>query len=330
MPREIGFLMDPIEGINPKKDSTLAMMLAAQARGYALSYFTPRELFVRDGIAYAQTTELQVFDDPKRFFEAGESRERALHELDVLLMRKDPPFDMEYIYATYVLELAERQGLLVANRPQGLRDFNEKVAALWFPNCIPATLVTKNAARIRTFVAEQGIAVLKPLDGMGGSSIFRVDHGDPNLSALIEVMTEHQRRTVMVQRFIPEIAAGDKRILLIDGEPMPTALARVPAAGEFRGNLAAGATGHGQALSERDYWICRQVGPLLRERGMLFVGLDVIGDYLTEVNVTSPTGIREIDRFGSHDSAGALIDALERRISASESHFAPGVPHKAR
>lgn len=313
-PRIVGVLMDPIASITPKKDSTLAMLLAAQRHGWQIAYFTARDLFLLEGEPRAQVRQLEVRDDPADWFTLGDERTIALTELDALLMRKDPPFDMEYIYATYLLELAEARGLLVVNRPRALRDYNEKLATAWFPECAPPTLVTREASRIRSFLTTHGTSVLKPLDGMGGTSIFKIEPGDPNFGSLVEMMTQRGGRSVMVQRFIPEITAGDKRILLVDGQAIPFALARVPAAGEFRGNLAAGATGHGVELSERDRWICARVGPRLQEAGLLFVGLDVIGDYLTEINVTSPTGIRELDRTFSLDIAGQLFDAIEQRL----------------
>ncbi|HNK33765.1 MAG TPA: glutathione synthase, partial [Plasticicumulans sp.] len=234
-----------------------------------------------------------------------------LAELDVLLMRKDPPFDLEYIYTTYLLERAEAEGVRVVNRPQSLRDANEKLFTAWFPQCCPPTLATRDMARLRGFVAEHGDAILKPLDGMGGAGIFRVRAGDANLNVIVETLTERGRRTALAQRFIPEISAGDKRILMIDGEPVPYALARIPAEGETRGNLAAGGRGVGQPLSERDRWICAQVGPELRRRGLVFVGLDVIGDWLTEINVTSPTCARELDAQFGLDIGADLMRALE-------------------
>jgi glutathione synthase len=314
----LGVVMDPIGAIHYKKDSTLAMLLAAQARGWHLHYFEPADLFLRDGVAYGRSRPLRVFADPEGWFEMGDATDIPLGELDVILMRKDPPFDMEYIYATYLLELAETAGALVVNRTQSLRDANEKLFAAWFPQCMPPTLVTRDMERMRAFVAEQGEVVLKPLGGMGGASIFVTRQGDLNTSVIIETLTDHGRRYTMAQRYLPEISEGDKRILLIDGEPVPYALARIPAEGELRGNLAAGGSGVGVPLSERDRWICAQVAPRLCEKGLLFVGLDVIGDYLTEINVTSPTCIRELDAQFGLDIAGQLMDAIAVKLAARE------------
>jgi glutathione synthase len=312
---KLGVVMDPIGSIKAYKDSTLAMLLEAQVRSWPIRYMEQGDLFLRDGQACARQRALRVFDDTQRWFEWGEETTGPLSELDVILMRKDPPFDMEYVYTTYLLERAEDVGALVVNRPRSLRDANEKLFTAWFPQCTPPTLVTRAAGRIRDFLAEHGDIVLKPLGGMGGESVFRVRRDDPNVNVTIETLTAHESRYAMAQRFLPEIAQGDKRILLINGEPIPYALARVPAAGETRGNLAAGGTGTGVPLSERDRWICAQVGPVLREKGLLFVGLDVIGDYLTEINVTSPTCIRELDRqYGLHISAG-LMDAIADRLT---------------
>jgi glutathione synthase len=273
------------------------------------------DLFLRDGQVLARQRELRVFDDTGRWFEFGKETTGPLSELDVILMRKDPPFDMEYIYSTYLLERAENEGVLVVNRPRSLRDANEKLFTAWFPQCTPPTLVTRAAARIRDFLAEHGDIVLKPLGGMGGESVFRVRRDDPNVNVTIETLTARETRYAMAQRFLPEIARGDKRILLIDGEPVSYALARIPAAGETRGNLAAGGTGQGVPLSERDRWICAQVGPVLREKGLLFVGLDVIGDYLTEINVTSPTCIRELDKQYGLNISAKLMDAIADRLA---------------
>ncbi|MEW5754881.1 MAG: glutathione synthase [Pseudomonadota bacterium] len=312
----LGVVMDPIAGIKPYKDSTFAMLLAAQARGWEIFYMEQNDLVLRDGEAWARQRRLHVMDDKQHWFEFdGESHE-ALSTLDVILMRKDPPFDMEYIYTTYLLERAEARGVLVVNRPQGLRDANEKLYTAWFAQCTPPTLVTRSHGEIRAFLAEHGDIILKPLDGMGGASVFRLRTGDANIGATLELLTDYQRRFVMAQRFIPEISAGDKRILMIDGEPVPYALARLPAEGEVRANLAAGGRGVGVALSERDRWICAQVGPALRAKGLLFVGLDVIGDYLTEINVTSPTCIRELDGLYGLNIAGQLLDVIAARLEA--------------
>ena len=311
----LGVVMDPIGSIKAYKDSTLAMLLEAQARGWTLRYMEQGDLFLRDGQSFARQRALKVFDDTRRWFEWGEETTGPLSELDVILMRKDPPFDMEYIYATYLLESAEQAGVLVINKPRSLRDANEKLFTAWFPQCTPPTLVTRAAGRIRDFLTEHGDIVLKPLGGMGGESVFRLHRDDPNTNVVIETLTAHESRYAMAQRFLPEIAEGDKRILLIDGEPIPYALARIPAVGEFRGNLAAGGKGVGRPLSERDRWICAQVGPLLREKGLLFVGLDVIGDYLTEINVTSPTCIRELDGLYDLRIGAKLMEAIDARLS---------------
>jgi glutathione synthase len=316
MPIELAVVMDPISGIHIDKDTTFALMLAAQARGYALSYLELNDLSLRDGLAYGRTQRLQVRDNAQDWFTLEAPETRPLAGFDVILMRKDPPFNMEYIYATYLLEQAERAGALVVNRPQSLRDANEKLFTAWFPQCCPPTLVSREDDVLRAFVEEHHEVVLKPLDGMGGVSIFRVRFGDANLSVILEAMTDYGRKFVMAQRYLHDIAHGDKRILMIDGEPVEHALARIPAAGETRGNLAAGGRGEGRPLSERDRWIAAQVGPALRERGLLFVGLDVIGDYLTEINVTSPTCVRELEAIYGIDIKGRVLDAVERRLSA--------------
>jgi glutathione synthase len=310
----IGVIMDPIGSIKYHKDSTLAMLLAAARRGWRLHYMELADLYLEQGVAHASMRSLQVFEDEQHWYQLEAAQPRPLHELDVILMRKDPPFDMEYIYATYILEQAERQKTLVVNRPQSLRDANEKVFTARFPQCTTPTLITRNAKQLRDFIQQHGETIIKPLEGMGGASIFKTTPDDPNTSVIIETLTNNGQRYTMAQRFIPEISAGDKRILLIDGEPVPYALARIPAKGELRGNLAAGGQGVGVKLSERDYWICSQVSDTLREMGLLFVGLDVIGDYLTEINVTSPTCIRELDKQYGLDIGGELMDAIEKRI----------------
>ncbi len=311
----LGVVMDPIDRITFKKDSTLAMLWAARDRGWRLVYMTCADLYLADGEPLAVTRELQVFDDPKHFYEMGEPEDIPLSTLDVILMRKDPPFDNEFLYATHLLEAAEQRGTLVVNRPQSLRDCNEKLFATQFPQCIPPQIVTRSAVKLREFHQKHGDIILKPLDGMGGSSIFRVGAQDPNLGVIIETLTRHGEETVMAQRYLPEISEGDKRILLIDGEAVPYCLARVPAKGETRGNLAAGGTGRAQPLSARDQWIAEQVAPVVREKGLLFVGLDVIGDYLTEINVTSPTCIREIDRAFDTRIAHRLMDVIADRLT---------------
>ena len=308
--------MDPIGTISYKKDSTLAMLLAAQRRGWRLIYIEMNDLFIRDGRASAHMRDLRVHADENHWFDLDNARDAPLAELDVLLMRKDPPFDMEFVYATYLLERAEEEGVFVVNKPRSLRDCNEKMFTAWFPQCCPPTLVTRDHARLRAFLAEHGDIVVKPLDGMGGSSIFRVQRTDINVNVIFETLTMHERRFAMAQRYIPEILAGDTRLLMLDGEPLDFGLARVPAADDLRGNLAAGAVGKGRATTERDRWLAAQVGPALRERGLLFVGLDVIGDYLTEINVTSPTCIRELDEQFGLDIGGQLMDLIARKLSA--------------
>ncbi|MBL8251771.1 MAG: glutathione synthase [Candidatus Competibacter sp.] len=314
MTLKLGVVMDPIATIAVKKDTTLAMLLAAQARGWELHYFEQADLYARGNEAFGRARALSVKDDKGAWFAFHGERELALAELDAILMRKDPPFDMEYIYTTYLLELAEAAGALVVNKPASLRDANEKFFALHFPQCCPPTLVAREVARLKGFLDEHRDIVVKPLDGMGGASVFRLRQNDPNLNVILETLTGHGRRSTMAQRYIPEVTAGDKRILLIDGEPVPYALARIPQAGETRANLAAGGRGEGVALGERDRWICAQVAPRLREMGLLFVGLDVIGDYLTEINVTSPTCARELDAQFGLDIGGELMAAIERRL----------------
>ena len=309
----LAVVMDPIGSINFHKDSTLAMLWEAQARGWTLYYMEQPDLYWETGTARARRRPLTVYKDPQRWFELGAPQEAPLADVDVILMRKDPPFDLEYIYTTYLLEHAEAGGALVVNRARSLRDANEKFYATWFPQCLPPTLITREHARLRAFLTGQQEIVVKPLDGMGGASVFRVGANDTNANVIFETLTQRGTRQVMAQRYLPEIRAGDKRILLIDGEPIPYALARIPAAGDNRGNLAAGGTGTGVALSARDRWICGEVGPKLREAGLLFVGLDVIGDYLTEINVTSPTCIRELDKQYGLNISATLLDAVAAR-----------------
>ena len=315
MTHTLGVVMDPIDTINPVKDTTLAMLLEAQARGYTTRYIEQGDISIRDGISYCNSQKLQVADDKHNWFELSDPQTHALHELDVILMRKDPPFDMEYIYSTYALELAEQRGCLVVNKPQSLRDVSEKAFISWFPQCCAETLISRNPQQIRDFIDEQQRAVVKPLDGMGGESVFVTSADDKNKNVIIETVSRNATRSVMAQKFIPEISAGDKRILVIDGEPIPYALARIPTEGESRGNLAAGGSGEGVALSERDRWICQQVGPELKQRGLLFVGLDVIGDYLTEVNVTSPTCVRQLDAIYNINISATLFDAIEKKLA---------------
>jgi glutathione synthase len=312
--------MDPIESIQPKKDSTLAMLLAAQRRGWKLVYFQQGGLSVKDGTPLGKGTILTVTDDNNSWFKLGENWSGNLAKLDALLMRKDPPFDMEYIYTTYILELAEKYGLLVVNKPSSLRDINEKAYTAWFSHCTPPSLITRSQASLKSFITEQKKVVLKPLDGMGGRSIFVVSAGDPNTSVILETLTAYESNFTLAQRFIPEISEGDKRILLINGEPLDYALARIPAPGETRGNLAAGAKAEGRDLTERDRWLCAEIGPTLKKLGVIFAGLDVIGDYLTEINVTSPTGIRELDREYSIDIADMLLETIERNLTDQSQH----------
>jgi glutathione synthase len=313
---KLGVVMDPIADITYTKDTTMAMLWAAQSRDWELFYMEQGDLYLEDGVARASMAPLNVFHDPDHWFELGDSAPVELAELDVILMRKDPPFDNEYIYSTYVLEAAERTGTLIVNRCQSLRDCNEKVFATQFPQCCPPVLVSASMPRLRDFHALYRDVIFKPLDGMGGSAIFRVKPEDPNVSVILETLTAYGRHTIMAQEFIPEISEGDKRILMINGKPVPYCLARVPLAGETRGNLAAGGSGRAQPLSERDAWIAAQVGPELQDRGLLFVGLDIIGDYLTEINVTSPTCIREIDAAYDLDIGGQLMDCIVEKLEA--------------
>ena len=312
---KLGVVMDPISGIKTYKDSTFAMMLAAQQRGLELHYMEQHDLYIEDGKAMACTCTVTVEDNTSDWYRLGVKQARPLSDFDAILMRKDPPFNMEYVYTTYILELAQRQGVLVVNHPASLRDANEKMIINFFPQCIAPTLVSRNLEQIRAFVRHHGEVVLKPLDGMGGASVFRTDKDDPNLNVIIETLTRDETRFIMGQLYIPAISEGDKRILLIDGEPVEYALARVPMAGETRGNLAAGGTGRGVELSQRDRWLCGQVGPRLKQMGLMFVGLDVIGDYLTEINVTSPTCVRELDAAFNLDIAGQLMDSLQGKLA---------------
>jgi glutathione synthase len=312
---KLGVVMDPIADINVKKDTTLAMLLAAQRRGWELYYMEQSDLSLDQGLARATVRRLSVEDNPESWFEVGSPQDIALSDLDVVLMRKDPPFDMDFIYSTYILEAAQREGTLVVNDPRSLRDCNEKLFATQFPQCCPPLIVAASAARLKAFHAEHGDVIFKPLDGMGGASIFRVKAGDPNLSVIIETLTDHGRQQIMAQKFLPEIVDGDKRILMVDGVPAEFGLARIPMSGETRGNLAAGGSGVAMPLTDRERWICSQVAPVLREKGLLFVGLDVIGDYLTEINVTSPTCVRELDRAHQLDIAGDLMEAIASKLA---------------
>ncbi len=312
--KTLGVVMDPITDINFKKDTTLALLLAAQNRGWQILYMEQQDLMLANGEPMAKVRSLTVHDNPAQWYELGEPRTMNLAEIHAVLMRKDPPFDSEYIYSTYILEAAQRRGTLVVNRPDSLRDCNEKIFATEFPQCCPPLIVSRDPDLLKDFHLQHGTTIFKPLDNMGGSDIFKVSPGDPNLGVIIETLTGNGSRTIMAQQFIPDISNGDKRILMINGSPIDHCLARIPAEGEFRGNLAAGGTGVVQPLSERDYWIAEQVGPTLREKGLLFVGLDVIGDYLTEINVTSPTCLREIEKVAQPGIADRLFDAIEARL----------------
>ncbi len=313
----LAVVMDPIQDIKYAKDSTLAMLLAARKRGYELWYLTQSDLYLRDGVARGRGRPLEVRADPQDWFTLGEARDTPLGDFDVILMRKDPPFDMEFIYTTYILDRAELAGALVVNRPAGLRDMNEKVYTAWFPEVCAPTLVTRDMAAMTGFAREFGRVVVKPLHGMGGRSIFVVDREDKNLKVVFETLTEYGTRYAIVQKYLPEIvASGDSRVLVIDGQPAPYALARMPSGDDNRGNLAAGATGVARELNARDRELVAVIGPKLVERGMLFVGLDVIGGCVTEINVTSPTGIREIDKAFGTDIGMLLVEAIDRRLAA--------------
>lgn len=311
---KIGVVMDPIESIVVKKDTTLAMLLAAQAKGWELFYMQQSDLYLDNGAARGIMTPVEVRDDEADWFTLGDENDESLSSLDVILMRKDPPFDMDFVYSTYILEQAQREGCLIVNDPQSLRDCNEKLFATQFPQCCPPLIVSSSAAKLKDFYASHQDVIYKPLDGMGGASIFRIKPNDPNISVVIETLTDNGRRQIMAQKFVPEISNGDKRILVINGVPVDYALARIPASGETRGNLAAGGAGVAQPLSDKDRWIVDQVAPTLIQKGLLFVGLDVIGDYLTEINVTSPTCVREIDKAYDLDIAGDLIACIAKKL----------------
>jgi len=317
MPVSLGVVMDPIRGIKPYKDSTFAMLLAARRRGWAIHYMEPADLYVRDGVARARWQRVEVRDNRDDWYTLAPGGDIALGDLDIILMRQDPPITNAFLYVTHILELAARAGALVANRPSAVRDANEKLFATWFPQCMVPTLVSCDDARLRAFIAEHRDVIVKPLDAMGGAGVFRLTADGPNIGATLEILTARGSLHVMAQRYIPEIRDGDKRILLIDGEPVPYGLARIPQGNEVRGNLAAGGRGEGRELTDRDRWICAQVAPKLKEMGLIFVGLDVIGDYLTEINVTSPTCIRELDQAYGLDIAGQLLDHLAGRLPAT-------------
>lgn len=314
MGKSLGVVMDPIQSIKYNKDTTLSLLLAAQRQGFKLFYMEQRHLFLQDGDPRAEVRPLTVFEDENKWYELGGASSVPLEELDVILMRKDPPFDAEFIYSTYILEAAERRGTLVVNKPQSLRDCNEKVFATQFPQCTPPLLVSRDQNRLKNFLAEHGDVVFKPLDGMGGTSIFRVREGDQNLNVILETITKFGEEMIMAQKYLPEILTGDKRILVVDGEVVPYSLARIPSEGEFRGNLAAGGYGVVQPLTDRDRWIAEQITPSLIKKGLIFVGLDVIGDYLTEINVTSPTCVREIDDAQGTAIGDMLMAAINTRL----------------
>ncbi|MGY0163532.1 glutathione synthase [Edwardsiella tarda] len=313
---KLGIVMDPIASINIKKDTSFAMLLEAQRRGYQLHYMEMADLYLHQGEARAQTRLLSVSDDKTSWYRFDGEQDIALADLDVILMRKDPPFDTEFIYATYILERAEAHGTLIVNKPQSLRDCNEKLFTAWFADLTPDTLVTRRADHLRDFHARHGDIILKPLDGMGGASIFRIKQDDSNVSVIIETLTEHGHRFCMAQNYLPAIKEGDKRVLVVDGEPVPYCLARIPKSGETRGNLAAGGRGEARPLSESDWAIARKVAPILKQKGLIFVGLDIIGDRLTEINVTSPTCVREIEAAFPVSITGMLMDAIEARLAA--------------
>lgn len=311
---KIGIVMDPISDIKIHKDSSFAMLLEAQSRGWELYYLEMQDLYLENGRCFASSKKLTVQREANNWYQLEDAVDHPLSDLDAVLMRKDPPFDTEYIYATYLLERAEDEGCLIVNKPQSLRDANEKLFTAWFSEFTPTTLVTRSSLKIREFHKKHKDIILKPLDGMGGASIFRIKEKDVNIGVIIETLTEHQKRYCMAQVFIPEINEGDKRILIVDGEPMPYALARIPALGETRGNLAAGGSGVAQPLSESDWHIANTIGPKLKEKGLIFVGLDVIGNKITEINVTSPTCIQEIDSAFATNISAKLMDAIEKRI----------------
>ena len=314
MSMTLGVVMDPIADIKFHKDTTLALLLAAKARDWKIYYIEQPDLYLAQGQARARARALTVFNDASHWHDLGPTEDIALGDLDALLMRKDPPFDTDYIYSTYILEAAQQQGCLVVNDPRSLRDCNEKIFATRFPQCCPPLLVSARIDQLRAFHKEHQDVIFKPLDGMGGSGIFRCREDDPNVGAILETLTDHNQHLIMAQRYIPEIKQGDKRILVVAGKAIPYSLARIPAEGETRGNLAAGGRGVAQPLTERDQWIVSQVAPELVDRGLLFVGLDVIGDYLTEINVTSPTCVREIDKAFNTQIGDVLMQAITERL----------------
>jgi glutathione synthase len=312
---KLAVIMDPIESITPYKDSSLAMLIEAQRRGWEIRYGQLHDIWLRDGEAFGRLTTLQVADDSSKWFELGDVAVTPLGDMDVILMRKDPPFDMEYIVATYVLQRAEDHGAVVVNRPQGLRDANEKAFLAWFPNCAPPSLITRSLEEMRAFTVEHRRVVIKPLDLMGGRSVFVTDAEDGNRNVIFETVTHYGARYAMLQKYLPEIAhSGDRRIILIDGQPIPLALVRIPSAGDHRGNMDAGAQTEVRPLTDREMWICEQIGPVLRDKGLLFTGIDVIGDFMTELNVTSPTGIRELERESGTQITKQMFDAIASKL----------------
>lgn len=313
---KLGIVMDPIADINIKKDSSFAMLLEAQSRGYELHYIEMGDLYLLNGVPHARTRKLSVEQNSQSWYQFHDEQDIALASLNVILMRKDPPFDTEFIYATYILERTEEQGTLIVNKPQSLRDCNEKLFTAWFADLTPETLVTRNKAQLKDFWQKHGDIILKPLDGMGGASIFRVKQDDPNIGVIAETLTELGSRFCMAQNYLPAIKDGDKRVLVVDGEPVPYCLARIPQGGETRGNLAAGGRGEARPLTESDWEIARRVGPTLKAKGLIFVGLDIIGDRLTEINVTSPTCIREIEAAFPVSITGMLFDAIEKHLES--------------
>ena len=314
MTKTIGVVMDSIESITPYKDTTFLLLLTAQTRGWKIMYMEQNDLYLNNNVPSASMVELKVQDDEAKWFSKDDVESQPLSNLNVILMRKDPPFNTEYIYTTYILEAAEKLGVTVINKPQSLRDYNEKIFSSLFHQCIPPLIVSSHSGKIKEFLNAQGEIILKPLDGMGGSSIFKVGNSDPNLNVIIETLTCKGTQTIMAQKFIPDIIKGDKRILMIGGEPIPYCLARIPPKGDIRGNLAMGGKGIVQELDDRDLWIANQVGGFLKEKGIILAGLDVIGSYLTEINITSPTCAREIEREKSIDIGGKLFDVIERYL----------------
>ncbi|MBN9350311.1 MAG: glutathione synthase [Chitinophagaceae bacterium] len=316
----IGVVMDPIASIHPEKDTSLAFMLEAQQRGWEIVYMEMADLFLRDGRAEGRMRWVKVFNDLTGWFEFTGEEYGALGNLDVILMRKDPPFDIEFVMATYILERAEEEGALVVNNPRSLRDANEKVFTAWFPQCCPPSLLTRSVGAVKTFLETHGKIVVKPTNKMGGKSVYVIAKGDPNTNVILEEITGSGQRYIQAQKYIPEIETlGDKRIILIDSIPVDYGIARIPSEGDHRGNLAAGAKARGFELTERDRWICNQIGPVLKERGLLFTGIDVIGDYLTEINVTSPTCIREIDQIYHTHIAAVFFDVLQNLLQEKQS-----------